>query len=264
MSEKPLAGAGKPRMPWYPLYERDFTADTATWPMDAVAALIRLMNYQWHNGSIPYDQRHAARIAGCHDAEQWKEIWKTYLEDKFEQLNATSLINRRLYREYVRIEKKGAQAKRAAEKRWQKQTDNADGDADACASAMQTKNQEPRTKNKPKDKGPAVPYQSIVDLYHELCPQLPTVKVLSDKRKAQLRARWKTFEFMRGIGKPGEPKVLIKFNELETWQRYFIFITEQCPFMAGNNDRGWVANFDFVIRESGMINVMENKYVERK
>ena len=259
MSEKPLAGAGKPRMPWYPLYERDFTADTATWPMDAVAALIRLMNYQWHNGSIPYDQRHAARIAGCHDAEQWKEIWKTYLEDKFEQLNATSLINRRLYREYVRIEKKGAQAKKAAEKRWQKQTDNADGDADAYPSAMQTKNQEPRTKNKD-TKGP-VPYQKIVDLYHEHCPQLPAVKVLSDKRKKTLRARWHSFEFYRGG--PGS-KELHKFDELDTWERYFKFITDRCPFMNGENDRGWVANFDFVIRESGMINIMENKYVSKK
>ena len=34
--------------------------------------------------------------------------------------------------------------------------------------------------------------------------------------------------------------------------------------MLGNNDQNWVANFDFCIRESGMVNVMENKYVERK
>ena len=214
MSDRPLAGAGKPKMQWYPLFERDFTADTASWPMEAVGSLIRLMNYQWHNGGIPYDQRHAARIAGCHNAEQWRDIWKTYLEEKFEQLNAHTLINRRLYRERVRIEKKGAQAKKAAEKRWEKQTSSADADADAYADGMQTKNQEPRT-NKETNNSPtvSVPHQAIVDLYHEHCPQLPRVKVLNDKRKAQIRARWKTFEVMRGIGKPGEPTELIKFNE---------------------------------------------------
>jgi len=109
-----------------------------------------------------------------------------------------------------------------------------------------------------------VPCQAIVDLYHKHCPALPRVKVLSEKRKRSIRTRWKTFSFVRGIGKPGEPTVLIKFNELETWERYFSFITQHCAFMTGNNDRNWVANFDFCIRESGMIGVLENKYVDRK
>lgn len=257
MSDKPLAGAGKPRMPWYPLYERDFTADTASWPPEAVGALIRLMNYQWHNGSIPYDQRHAARIAGFHVAEEWRDIWKTYLGDKFEQLNATSLINRRLYREHVRIEKKGAQAKKAAEKRWRKQTDNADADADAYPSAMQTKNQEPINKNKTTSPSERVPHQAIVDLYHEHCPALPKVKVINSKRQAALRARWKTFS----VEVQGQER---HFNNLDTWERYFKFITNNCPFLLGNNDRSWVANFDFCIRETAMVGVFENKYVERK
>jgi uncharacterized protein YdaU (DUF1376 family) len=258
MSEKPLAGAGKPRMPWYPLFERDFTADTASWPPEAVGALIRLMNYQWHNGGIPYDQRHAARIAGFQNAEQWKDIWKTYLDDKFEQLNSHTLINRRLYREYVRIEKKGAQAKKAAEKRWKNQTLDADADADACASAMQTKNQEPRTKNKPTTSPTErVPHQAIVDLYHEHCPALPRVKVINNKRQAAMRARWKTFS----VEVQGKERY---FNDLETWERYFKFITNNCPFLLGQNDRSWVANFDFCIRETAMVGVFENKYVERK
>lgn len=115
-----------------------------------------------------------------------------------------------------------------------------------------------------KDKGNKVPYQAIVDLYHEHCPDLPRVKVLSAKRKAQLRSRWKTFEVVRGVGEPGKPLELIKFNDLEKWERYFKFITEKCSFMLGKNDRSWVANFDFCIRESAMVNVMENKYVDRK
>jgi uncharacterized protein YdaU (DUF1376 family) len=258
MSEKPLAGAGKPRMPWYPLFERDFTADTASWPPEAVGALIRLMNYQWHNEGIPYDQRHVARIAGFHNAEQWKDIWKTYLEDKFEQLNSHTLINRRLHREYVRIEKKGAQAKKAAEKRWKNQTLDADADADACASAMQTKNQEPRTKKKPNTSPTGrVPHQAIVDLYHEHCPALPKVKVINNKRQAALRARWKTFS----VEVQGKERC---FNSLDTWERYFKFITNNCPFLLGQNDRSWVANFDFCIRETAMVGVFENKYVERK
>lgn len=257
MSDKPLAGAGKPRMPWYPLYERDFTADTATWPMDAVAALIRLMNYQWHNGSVPWQQDRLARIAGCSDSDRWKDIWGEFLFPKFEELDPLvalgPLVNRRLHAERQRIEKKGEQARKAAEKRWENQTDN----ADAYADAMQTKNQEPINKNKTTSPSERVPHQAIVDLYHEHCPALPRVKVINNKRQAALRSRWKTFS----VEVKGKER---RFNDLDTWERYFKFITNNCPFLLGNNDRNWVANFDFCIRETAMVGVFENKYVERK
>jgi len=257
MSDKPLAGAGKPRMPWYPLYERDFTADTASWPPEAVGSLIRLMNYQWHNQSLPADQRQLARIAGIHDADEWKDIWSIYLGSKFESDHPGTIVNRRLHRERVRIEKKGKQAKKAAEKRWKTETLDADAYADAHADGMQTKNQEPRTKNNTTSPSGSVPHQKIVDLYHEHCPALPRVKVINSKRQAAMRARWKTFS----VDVQGTQR---SFNNLETWERYFKFITNNCPFLLGNNDRGWVANFDFCIRETAMVGVFENKYVERK
>ena len=103
----------------------------------------------------------------------------------------------------------------------------------------------------------AVPHQKIVDLYHEHCPALPRVKVINSKRQAAMRARWKTLEVeVQGT--------LRKFNDLDTWERYFKFITNNCGFMLGDNDRDWVANFDFCIRESAMVGVFENKYKGRK
>ena len=103
----------------------------------------------------------------------------------------------------------------------------------------------------------AVPHQKIVDLYHEHCPTLPRVKVINSKRQAALRARWKTFSVeVKGKERP--------FNDLDTWERYFKFITNNCPFLLGNNDRNWVANFDFCIKETSMVGVFENKYVDRK
>jgi len=274
MSDRPIAGAGRPKMQWYPLYVDDFDLDTRTWPLDVVGALIRLMNHQWREGYLPANQEKLARIAGSFDAEQWREIWKDYLIVKFTELEPGKLFNNRLHRERIRIEKKGEQARQAALTRWNKQTKDAEPHAGEMrphqksdALAMRTKNQEQRDQQTP---SPAVrvargdvPFQKIVDLYHEHCPQLPRVKVLSAKRKAQLRSRWKTFEYWKGFGRPGT-KEYIRFNELEQWERYFKFITEKCPFLNGKNDRGWVANFDFVIRESGMVNIMENKYVGTK
>ena len=59
-----------------------------------------------------------------------------------------------------------------------------------------------------------------------------------------------------------QPKMMAL--QVDTWERYFKFIANNCSFMHGKNDRDWVANFDFCIRESAMVNVMENKYVDRK
>lgn len=263
MSDKPIGGAGRPKMQWFPLYVSDFEADTKGWPVECIGAMIVLMCYQWTNGSLPNHQKALAGIAGVHDQDQWGYYWKYFLKDKF-TAKGSKLLNNRLQREYIRISKKNKQARDAAFARWRKQTTDKELDADACTPVYANKEQ--GTKNKDKDTiSPTgrvlVPHQKIVDLYHECCPQLPSVKVLSEKRKAQLRARWKNFEFFK-LGPNG--KELHKFNELVTWERYFKFITEHCSFMAGENDRGWVANFDFCIRESAMINVMENKYVDRK
>ena len=107
----------------------------------------------------------------------------------------------------------------------------------------------------------AVPYKEIVELYHRICPMLLPVRALSAARKGNLRSRWKTFSVWRGTG---DNRELIKFNNIEAWRRYFTFIANHCSFMHGKNDQEWVANFDFCIRESAMIGVMENKYADRK
>jgi len=248
MGEKSEKGSANLSMPYYPLFHRDFHFDTMLWPLDAVGAMIRLMNWQWERGFLPGNQKQLAQICQCQDAEQWSRLWIDYLSVKFPETEPGKLRNDRLHREYVRISERNAKAKASADKRWSDRTSHTETETET----------ETKTDN---TKGP-VPYQKVVDLYHTHCPQLPTVKVLSDKRKKTLRARWHSFEFYRGG--PGKAKELIKFDNLGAWERYFKFITEQCPFMNGENDRGWTANFDFVIRESGMIGVMENKYVSKQ
>ncbi len=255
MKENSEKGSARLGMPYYPLFHRDFHFDTMLWPLDAVGAMIRLMNWQWERGHLPANQKELARICMCDDAERWSRLWIDYLGAKFPESEPGKLINNRLRREYDRICVRNAKARAAADKRWSGRT------SDRNAITETETETETDNKNSPTGRG-AVPHQKIVDLYHEHCPQLPTVKVISDKRKAQMRARWKTFVTVRKL--KGKPDEVIRFDNLESWARYFKFITESCSFMSGQNERGWVANFDFCIRESGMINVMENKYVDRK
>jgi len=89
-----------------------------------------------------------------------------------------------------------------------------------------------------------VPYQEIVDLYHEILPELPRVVKISETRKKHLKARWLESE---------------KTQSLEWWRDYFEIIKER-PFLMGENDRNWQADFDFLITESKFLAILGGKY----
>lgn len=85
------------------------------------------------------------------------------------------------------------------------------------------------------------PYQKIVQLYHENCPGLPRVHKLTDKRRRAIKARWR------------------ELNKLEEWK--FLFQkTAASRFLMGENDRGWRADLDFLLREDKMTAIFEGKY----
>ena len=69
---------------------------------------------------------------------------------------------------------------------------------------------------------------------------LPQCVVLTDKRKAALRAR---------IKEHGEDNVCRAIEALK-----------QSEFLAGANDRGWRANFDFVMRPGSFVKLLEGAY----
>lgn len=93
-----------------------------------------------------------------------------------------------------------------------------------------------------KPKVSPVPYQKIIDLYHEILPRLPKVAKLSEKRKRAIRSRWK-----------GDA------DNLDYWRQYFRHAASS-KFLHGQNDRGWIADIDFMIREDVMIKMQEGKY----
>ena len=94
-------------------------------------------------------------------------------------------------------------------------------------------------KPKPVDK---CPYGEIVNLYHLYLDRLPRVEKLTDKRRRAIHARWND-----------------DMNSLEDWHNYFKDAATK-PFLFGRNDRGWIADFDFFLREQTIANMQEGKY----
>ena len=97
------------------------------------------------------------------------------------------------------------------------------------------------------DKTPSCPYQSIVDIYHEVLPELPMVKELTETRKRQLKARW--------FSKPER-------QSLDYWQKYFKYVRESLFLMGQANTNGhkFQANFEWLTKESNFIKTLEGQY----
>lgn len=108
-----------------------------------------------------------------------------------------------------------------------------------------------KTNNKEKDivsqsdtSKPSVDYQAYVDTYNMYCTKLPKVKVLTDKRKKQIKA-------------------LATKIDLEEF-REICSLTNENEFLTGNNNRGWQADFDFITRLDKAVTILEGGYKTSK
>ncbi|WP_330113941.1 replication protein [Pseudomonas sp. JS3066] len=95
----------------------------------------------------------------------------------------------------------------------------------------------------------ACPHQAIVDLFHEILPELPSVALLNKTRIQQLQARWR------------ESKV---HRDLDFWREYFGMV-KSSDFLMGKvrgrgGDKPFRASFDWLIAPRNFVKVVEGNY----
>lgn len=83
--------------------------------------------------------------------------------------------------------------------------------------------------------------QEVVDHYNAICTNLPRVVRLTDKRRRAVRLIY---------GKGYTPEQLD-----EAFRR-----AQASSFCAGQNDRHWKADFDWLLNENNLVKVLEGKY----
>lgn len=114
----------------------------------------------------------------------------------------------------------------------------------------QRRTEQSRTEQKETLSSPAeperCPHEAIVSLYHETLPELPRVKVWTEERRKQLRARWHE-----------EPKR----QDLEWWRKYFEYVRKSSFLMGGGANR-WVPDLEWLVKKSHLVRVIEGKYHE--
>lgn len=92
----------------------------------------------------------------------------------------------------------------------------------------------------PSPKKETVDYELFKNIYNKFCSSLPKVKMLSDKRKKAIR------DFLKQL----------EFSDFEAACKK----ANENNFLTGANDRGWKADFDFIIKVDKTLGILEGKY----
>ena len=93
------------------------------------------------------------------------------------------------------------------------------------------------------DKEKRVDCQQIADLYNSICTSFPKLRSLSDSRRKAIKARLNTYS-------------------IEDFQTVFEN-AENSSFLKGSNDRNWTATFDWLIKDTNMVKVLEGNYADK-
>ena len=187
--------------PAFQFYAADFLTDTIALPYETVGIYIRLICYSWINGPIPTNISDLQRITGCLDAKTLSKHM-AHLDHKFKD-GPKSNGQRTLVQPRLEAERKKQRDFREAKAKagrasGEQRRNKSRTESNPTSTSTSSKDTDPPTGDSPPDlfgevdgKAAGCPYGKIVELYHEHCPELPRVKVLSEKRKRALKARWR-------------------------------------------------------------------------
>ncbi len=102
------------------------------------------------------------------------------------------------------------------------------------------------TSSKDKENSPKenVPYKEIVQAYNDICKSLPSVRVISDKRKKKMGVIYREV---------GDLNIII-----EAFKK-----AESSDFLSGRNGKWGGCNFDWLINYNNFIKVIEGTYDNR-
>lgn len=91
-----------------------------------------------------------------------------------------------------------------------------------------------------------IPYSTILEKYHSMCPSLPKVAKLTQQRKDAIKARFN------------------EYNGQQTFEEVFKKV-ETSDFLTGRMEgRDFKASFDWIIKPSNFIKILEGNYDNRK
>ncbi|NMM06017.1 hypothetical protein [Polaromonas sp.] len=106
---------------------------------------------------------------------------------------------------------------------------------------------------------PTCPTQSVIDLYHEVLPELPAVRLLNDARKKGISNFWKfalTSKRFDGTSRANDAESAM------AWIREYFELARENDFLMGRGVKSgthenWTCDIDFLLSEKGKKHVIE-------
>lgn len=277
-------------MNFYPFHIGDYASATRhlTWEEDL--AYRRLIDaYYTREAPIPLEKRQAYRLV-CASTNDQREAIDSVLGEFFIETEQ-GYTHKRCDEEIAIKIAKSEKAARSAKARWNAEQENDASHSERNANASEElcerigidcEGNAPIPIPIPKDKTllsesddsnvspsetksdsnvvkidsakPQIPYQQIIDAYHDALPELPAVRLQTESRRKAIKARWmQMLNSDRGDG-------TLRYTDTESgirwWTQYFNHVRHNSHWL-GDNDRGWTADFDWLLNLSNFTKVIE-------
>jgi hypothetical protein len=152
---------------------------------------------------------------------------------------------------------------RQARWRAKKAAESALESVDVLPSTSASTREEKRREEKKTDTSPAklptCPTQTLIDLYHEILPELPRAVLLTVARKKALA---KTWAWVLTSTKAGNVRRATTADEAVEWFRGYFTRARDNDFLMGRGHKspgheGWECSLDFLLTDKGMAHVIE-------
>lgn len=91
------------------------------------------------------------------------------------------------------------------------------------------------------------PVKEIVELYHEVLPELPKLPEETEKVRKDIGARWASRREHRSL----------------EWWRWFFEQVHECPYLLGEGKDGWRASLGWLVNKGNMDKVLGGEYPKR-
>ena len=106
---------------------------------------------------------------------------------------------------------------------------------------------------------PTVQAESVIELYHELLPEMPQVRLQTDGRKRAIRKVW---DWTLTSKRADESRRAETAEQALAWFRSYFQRTRDNDFLMGRTPRigehaNWQCDLDFLLSEKGMKHVIE-------
>jgi uncharacterized protein YdaU (DUF1376 family) len=266
---------------YYPFHLGDYAAHTAHLePLEDLAYRRMLDAYYLREGPLPTDVGEVARLVRMRknqaEVEAVLREFFSLLDDGWHQDRCDSELGR-MREKQVKAQASAQLA--VAARRAKRQPDGSSTDDRSVDQTLTERSTErlpngqpngelPTPTPTPKEEKPSAsspaklptcPTERLVDLYHEVLPELPRVRLATDGRKRALQKTWTwCLTSKRGDGTARAQTA----EEALAWFREYFERARQNDFLMGRTPRAgehanWRCDLDFLLTEKGMKHVIE-------